>query len=222
MRLLIFPGGGNPAHSLYHKVYQSVEEAVRSYGFDHVDWSLRWPGQFDTDPDSEPERTLSGSVEVARRKIQEFEDLGQPYVIFARCFGVLVVLKTLQLTKSKNLDCLILWGSIPFWVYWKMFVMEFADSQKTALEKKSKLDGSFYPSLAPVEVLLPAVTYRTIVACGAEDKYSPPSFHNYLTELCRSNTRVEFRAPVDGAGHEMTSEYPAEVFTEYMNALFLA
>jgi hypothetical protein len=165
---------------------------------------------------------LSGTVEVARRKIREFETLGEPCVIFARCFGVLVSLKSLQLENPKRLDRLVLWGAIPLWLYWKMFMRDVADSQSTAFEKKSKLDGSFFPSLEPIEVLLPTVQHRTIITCGGEDKYSRPAFHSYLKQLCIGNAQVEFREPVVGAAHELTSECPLEMFKSYMDTLFCA
>lgn len=223
MKLIVFPGIGSPHNPKYASVYRLIEQSAPKYGYDSVE-ILQWRGQND-----DGVLTLDGALAEAKTKFdsettgfKQFSDIH----ILARSFGCFVALKLALDCQPKNLRKMILWGPPPFWLVWEMFLKDFKINQKTAHEKGTRLDEGFYPSIVPIEYMLPLISYETTVATGENDPYVPQSFVNYLESLVkqRKNTKncqcFHFKEAVPGACHEVTEDAPAPVIEAYLKALF--
>jgi len=220
MKLLIFPGTGNPQHPKYAEVYSLIDCLARRNGFASVDLSIHWPGHFSpTQPDARV-LTLPSSVEVAVRIIKDHEGSGKPYVILARSYGTFVAMRAVQEVQVKQLAKIILWGVIPFWVYWDECVRRLDEIKSKCSEVWCNIDESCYRTLEPIEWLVASASVRTTVAVGTHDEYCSPGFFNYLKETACKNNLVHFPAPVIGARHSVTAKDSQSLIHAYERALF--
>ena len=218
MKLLIFPGGGNPDTTLYAKVYGLLTDHAHDYGYSGVDVSVRWPGHT-READSGEALTLRGAYESAQRVLHTYEEEGKPYDILARSFGTYVALKVAARTDVSHLRRVLLWGSPPYWQVWELFTRDLNDTQAIARSKGLLVDDSFFPSLEPIESLLKAAHHTVVVATGADDKYSTPEFHTYLMSCAKGQHNVWFRPVIAGAPHEVTADLPTDVVSNYLTTL---
>jgi hypothetical protein len=219
MKLLVFPGSASPCNSLYREVYQLLRSGAKKYGYQKVDTSLRWPGHFDSGGRSIGKLTLDGAVDVATRKVRQFERAGQPYDILARSFGNYVAMKTILNTRPKLLRRLILWAPPPYWVLWKMFVRDRTETEKIAREKWLAFDEAFFPSVIPLETMVPELGVPCVAATGTEDKYCAHKYLNYLKGFA-TGTEFTVQDVVAGAIHEVHPGLGKPVVAAYLKALF--
>lgn len=219
MKILIFPGGGNPDSALYAKVYGLIVEQAGRFGYSRVDTSVRWPGHVLVPHDDSEKLTFQGALTTAAAKLAEYEQAAEPYDILSRSFGTYVALKA-TLGPLKHLRRVVLWGSPPFWHVWQLFVRDLDETKLVAEAKGLLVDERFFPSLEPVESLLQHTPRKVVVATGADDKYSTPAFHSYLMQLAGGfHCDLNFRPPVKGAPHEVTGDLPPEVVEDYLNSM---
>lgn len=219
MNLLVFPGSASPCNSLYREVYQLLRSGAEKYGYQKVDTSLRWPGHVDSDGNANGKLTLAGAVEVAACKVQEFEQTGQPYHILARSFGNYVAMKTILNAHPKMLRKLILWAPPPYWVLWRMFVRDKSETEKIAREKWLVFDDSFFPSVIPLETMVPQLGVPCVAATGTEDKYCSHEHLGYLRSFATESSFM-VRDVVAGAIHEVHPGLGETVVASYLDALF--
>ena len=219
MKLLVFPGSASPCNSLYREVYRLLRDGAKKHGYETVDTSLRWPGHFDSTGCSNDQLTLEGAVEVATRKIRQFESAGESYHILARSFGNYVAMKTVLNTRPKLLQRLILWAPPPYWVLWKMFVRDKRETENIAREKWLAFDSRFFPSVIPLETMVGELGVPCVAATGTKDKYCA---HEYLIYLKGFATAANFkvRDVVVGAIHEVHPGLGKPVVNAYLKALF--
>lgn len=221
MKLLILPGGGNPELPGYKEVYDLMDELATKYGYESVDRTLRWPGCVDTGGgDPGVRRTLDNALETAREKVRALEAEGAEYHILGHCFGAMVATRLAADLEFTLLRKIMLWGSIPYPVYWRMLVKDYAQNVQDFLKKGTYIDETFFTSLIPNEELLRNVSCRTVVAHGGDDKYVPPAFHDYLKGMFHEKANLSFPALVKGAPHSVTHEAGPEVVEAYGKALF--
>ena len=181
MKLLIFPGGGNPAHESQAKVYDLLSERAKDFGYSSVDTSVRWPGHFCPTSPAGSDLTFQGAVNMAIAKLAEIEQQDEAYDILARSFGTYVALKAVTKINVQKLRRVVLWGPPPFWLFWELFVRDLPTSKADSESKGFLIDESPFPSLEPFESLLLQETQnKVIVATGTEDIYSKPAFLAYL------------------------------------------
>lgn len=215
MKLLIFPGAGDPHAAEYSKVYQLLRAQAGSFGYSEVDTSIRWPGQFLSKPDSTEALNLKSAVAVAKRKLGECEASAQGYDILARSFGTVVALSASFDGSYPNLRRIVLWGTCPYWKAWEMFVDDFDSTRQVSQQKGVRIEAGFFSSCEPIETLLLKTPRQVVVTVGGNDKYSSREFHSYLLALLMEHSNVTFRHPVEGAPHEVTGDLPAEVVQQF-------
>ncbi|HVX91035.1 MAG TPA: hypothetical protein VHC20_05430 [Candidatus Paceibacterota bacterium] len=222
MKLVIFPGSASPNNSLYRGVYGLIQRRASEFGYSEVDCSLRWPGHFDQNGKSDSNFiTLEGAVAEAGAKIAELERDGQPYHILARSFGNYVAAKTILLAKPKLVQRLLLWAPPPYWVLWRMFVRDERETRQIANEKWLAFDGSFFPSIIPLETMLPQLEIECVAATGGADKYCRFEYLVYLRSLVQRSPFI-VRDEVSGAPHEVHEDLPPAVVDSYLKALLAA
>lgn len=221
MKLLILGGGGNPELPGYKEVYDLMAELASKYGYESVDRTTRWPGCANPgEGDPGTRRTLDNALEAAREKVKALESEGTEYHILGHCFGAMVSTRLAAEPESARLKKLILWGSIPYFVYWRMLVKDYAENVQDFRKKGSYIDETFFTSLIPNEELLRNVPCRTVVAHGEDDKYVPPAFHYYLRDMFRGKANLSFPELVKGAPHSVTAACGPEIVEAYGKALF--
>lgn len=214
MKLLVFPGVGSPENPIYAEVYSLIEEGAKRFGFGSIKICY-WPGQIEAEED---ELTLDGAVNVAKQKIQEAENDGEPYCILGRSFGTIVCAKTLSEISVSKFKSIILWGPPPFPVLWELFKRDFEKTKLTAEQKGTRISDRFFDSITPLETLIPNIKHPTVIATGTEDKYCRPYFISYLKKLVNNTDNLSLRV-VNGAPHEVTHESPKVVIEEYQQKL---
>ena len=221
MKLIIFPGGGSPDNPKYASVYRLLELEANKYDYASADTSLRWPGH-----ENIGVVTLDGAVEVAQRKIDELEAASSKYDILARSFGCFVVLKIALDKKPKGLRKIILWGPPPYWLMWDMWCRDIEKQKEKALTKGLGVNDTLFPTVVPIEWMLPQIPYETVVATGDQDPYVSRSYLHYLESLVQEHKSKEhcqfirFKDAVRGAVHEVTEDAPKPVIEAYLKALF--
>lgn len=220
MKLIILPGGGSPDNELYSKVYNLLATEAINYGHEYVDTSFRWPGHANTTGIVSGTLTLDGAMKVVVSKLQEYEDKSIEYDLLGRSFGTIVATKYAIDYKPKGLRKIILWGPPPYWLLWQMFVRDVVTNSKTAQDKGLYLDDTFFPSITPIESMIPLLENHTVIATGSKDPYSSPAYINYLWNCVSHKTNFSFRI-VEGAIHEVTRENSlSDVVSAYMEVLF--
>lgn len=220
MKLVIFPGGGSPGNAKYASVYRLLEQEARNYGYDSIDCSLQWPGH-----ENQGVLTLEGALQLAHNKLDELEAGPDKYDILARSFGCYVALK-IALEKPKKLRKIMLWGPPPYWLMWDMWCRDIEKQKGKAAEKGLSVDEKLFPSVVPIEWMLPQISYETIVATGSQDPYVSYAYLRYLESLVQERKSdkncqsIKFKDAVPGAVHEVTEDSPKPVIDAYLKALF--
>ncbi len=221
MKLVIFPGGGSPGNPKYASVYRLLEQEANKFGYTDTDTSLLWPGH-----ENKGILTLDGALQIANIKLDELEASCDQYDILARSFGCYVAVKIALDKKPKALCKIMLWGPPPYWLMWDMWYRDIEKQKNKAAEKGLKVDEKLFPSLVPIEWMLPQTSYETVVATGAKDPYVSHAYLRYLESLveerksdkiCQS---IKFKDAVPGAVHEVTEDSPKPVIEAYLTTLF--
>jgi hypothetical protein len=217
--LIVFPGAGNPSAPLYKDVYKLIERGAIDYGYDHVDLSVRYPGQFD-DEHNEMQSSLSfiSATEVAIEHLRQYEKARNPFDILGRSFGTFVALKSAEILRPEFLERMILWGAPAYWRLWSAFVQDFAETQRISKDKKVLIEENFFVSIQPIESLLPDTAYSCKMVSGSLDKNTTAEDMNYYRQLANENVR--FSEIVKNAKHEVTNNDSPDVIAQYLKVLF--
>lgn len=220
-RLVVFPGSSCPDHEKYASVYRLLEKAAIDYGYSSSDISLRWPGH-----NFLGTLTLDGAVKTAWEKIEKLEAGNADYDVVARSFGCYVALKLAKEKQPKRLRKIILWGPPPYWLAWELFYRDIKDISEKCKPYLTAVDATFFPSIEPIESMLPTMTYEMVVATGANDPLVPKSYLDYLESIVRIRNNgnncqsIKFKAAVPGAAHEIKEDADESVKEAYLKALF--
>ena len=228
MNLVILPGGGNP-DTQYKQVYALLEDGAKKYGYKHIDTSLRWPGHIDPkEKMTHDELTLEGAMERAVKKLKEYEEKQMSYDLLGRSFGCLVALRyATQVPTPKLLKNIILYGPVPYWRIWEVFARDIGESSKNARKRGLSIDSTYFPTVVPIESMLPSVEFPTVVVLGEKDEYvNIPGGHAaadylyYLKKIVGSKSNFYFRI-VLAASHTITKDNSSpEVIESYLDMLF--
>lgn len=220
--LIVFPGAGCPDSPLYTSVFALIRSAAPRFGYDRVNASVRWPGHHG----QSGSLTLDGALKVARRELSEIEKNRVPYDILARSFGCYVAITIALKMRPKNLRKIILWGPLPFWGMWEYWKRDLAANRKKGMKKGVTVDHRLFPSLAPLESMLPTLPYEVVIATGDQDDDVPGSYLTYLAAIVRKRRGsthshpIRFKKAVRGAAHEVTADATKQVVKRYLTALF--
>lgn len=221
MKLVIFPGGGSPGNPKYASAYGLLQQAALKHGYDSVDAPLLWPGH-----ENQGVLTLDGALDRAFQKVAELDKDSQQYDFLARSFGCYVAVKVALERCPTRLRKVILWGPPPYWLMWEMWHRDLDANRLIAAEKGLAVDQTLFPSLDPLECMLPLMRHETVVATGEQDPYVSPACLRYLQSVVqeRRSTKfsqsIKFREAVPGAVHEVTQDAPEPVIRAYLTALF--
>ena len=220
MNLLILPGGGSKDAENYRSVYTLLEDAAKERGYKEIQVA-HYPGQVDDKRKIIGEGTLTGSVKATSVLVKQFADKG-PFRIIARSFGCTVALMAVKEAGLTNVKEIVLWGPFPFWGIWERFKKDFKTYCKKHSEKMGvNISENYFDSEEPIEYHLLKYTCDTpiIISSGAGDKTEcPPSFFNYLKEICIGKDNIRFVGPVYKAKHTMRPGDPG--MEGYLNMLF--
>lgn len=198
-----------------------LEQEAKNFGYDSTDCSLQWPGH-----EKVGILTLDGALQIAHDKLDEIEAYTDEYDILARSFGCYVALKIALDKKPKGLRKIILWGPPPYWLMWEMWRKHLETWKPKAADKGLAVDETLFPSVEPIEWMLPQITYETVVATGTQDPYVSHAYLRYLESLVQEQKSdkfcqsIKFKDAVPGAVHEVTEDSPRPVIEAYMKALF--
>lgn len=209
MRLVVFPGAGNPDVEQYRGVYELLSREASARGYDHVDVSIRWPGHTLPGSPAAGTLTLDGAIRVGVDHVREQESIGGTYRLLARSFGTLVAANVVREVRPQHLERLVLWGPPPYWVLWKVFVAD-SEAQAAARAKGLRIDQGFFRSIRPFEIGVTEITCPTLIATGQNDPYCRPEFLEYLGSLTKAACNFSFRV-VSGAHHEISASPPSGV-----------
>lgn len=219
MKLLIFSGGGNPSHREYKDAYDLLIENAPRYGYDEVDVSLRWPGQFSEDERAEDALTFDGAVDAASNYLSKHEQEEESYDIVSRSFGTLVAARSASDNQPAKLRKLIFWGVPPYWLFWRRWKRDLEANRELGFKKGIRIEESFFSSLVPFEEMVTELSYPAVFATGTNDEVAQPAFLRYLESLVSKEQDVDFRV-VDDAPHVVDSDSTADVRKSYLEALF--
>jgi esterase/lipase len=214
--IIILPGGGDPANSIYRNVYDLIIDSVEKVGFSGKIYCLKWPGHCSY---SDAYLTLETAVDTAMASIaaNEKDDI----VLLGRSFGCAVALKCIKmLPKQNNVKKIILWGPTPYWLLWEMFKRDLKTNAEKALKKGLRVNETYFPSVEPIESLIKDVNIPTIIATGSKDPYCTPNFLSYLGSIVKDNKNIIIKPIVEGATHEVTLNDGKEIVEQYENVLF--
>ncbi len=221
MKLVIFPGGGSPGNPKYASVYSLLEHEAKKFGYTSTYSSLQWSGH-----ENKGVLTLDGALQIAHAKLDELEADSDKYDILARSFGCYVALNIALDKKPKGLRKIILWGPPPYWLMWEMWCKLLETWKPKAFEKGLSVDEKLFPSVEPIEWMLPQISYETVVATGTQDSYVSQAYLRYLESLVQERKSdkicqsIIFKDAVLGAVHEVTEDSPRPVIEAYLKALF--
>jgi hypothetical protein len=219
MNMLIVPGGGSVYAERYKPIYKLLIDESKKRGYKEIKIA-RYPGQMDETGKITGKGDWPGAFEVVSGLIQQFADKDS-FRIIARSFGCIVTLLAVKEAGTTNLEKISLWGPIPFWLVWKMFKNDFNASYDIFLRKGGvDISEDYFDTEEPIEHhLLEAIDNVPInISTGTEDNDCPPSFFNYLKEICVDKENIHFAGPVKGAVHSIRSGDPCE--REYLDTLF--
>lgn len=221
MKLVIFPGAGGPGNPRYASVYRLLEQEANKFGYTDTD-RLQWPGH-----ENKGILTLDGALQIAHAKLDELEAGSDKYDILARSFGCYVALKIALDKKPKALRKIMLWGPPPYWLMWDMWCRDIEKQKKKAADEQGlSVDEKLFPSLVPIEWMLPQITYETVVATGTQDPYVSHAYLRFLESLVQERKSdkncqsIKFKDAVPGAVHSVTEDSPKPVIEAYLKALF--
>lgn len=228
MNLVILPGGGNP-DAQYKQVYALLEEGAKKYGYTNIDTTLRWPGHINPNKTMKHDTlTLEAAVERTARKLKEYEAKQMSYDLLGRSFGGLVALRyATRMPTHKLLKKIILYGPVPYWRIWEDFGRDIKKTSKKARERGLSINSNYFPTVIPIESMLPSVEVPTVVVLGEKDEYvNIPGGHAavdylyYLKKIVGSKGKFCFRI-VLGASHTITKDNSSpEVIESYLDMLF--
>ncbi len=111
------------------------------------------------------------------------------------------------------------------WDMWCRDIEKQKEKEKAA-EKGLSVDEKLFPSLVPIEWMLPQTSYETVVATGTQDPYVSHAYLRYLESLVQERKSdkicqsIKFKDAVLGAVHEVTEDSPKPVIEAYLKALF--
>jgi len=120
----------------------------------------------------------------------------------------------------------MLWGPPPYWLMWDMWCRDIEEHKVKAAKKGLLVDEKLFPSVVPIEWMLPQITYETVVATGTQDPYVSHAYLCYLESLVQERKSnkvcqsIIFKDAVPGAVHEVTEDSPRPVIDAYLKALF--
>lgn len=221
MKLVIFPGCGSPGNPQYASVYRLIELRVKKYGYTHIDSSLQWTGH-----EKNGFLTLYGALQLAHATLDKLVADSDKYDILARSFECHVALKFALDKKPEGLRKIILWGPPPYWLMRKMWCKYFEEWTLKAAKKGLPVDEKLFPSIVPIEWMLPQISYQVVVATGAPDPYVSHAYLRYLESLVQEQKSdkfcqyIKFKDAVPGAVYEVEEDSPRPVIDAYVKALF--
>ena len=200
-KLLIIPGGGDPASPLYKKGFDLVKEEALKRGFESVE-ILKFPGHL-----SYSDEELFLNQEIASKILIDYlkilEKKGLHYTIFGRSYGCGVILRALSNLNLYKLESIKLWGPVPILGLYQV-ILGLPENILIAKEKGCNLNIESFNSCIPFEIQLFKYnnTIPLKIGIGSLDKYSKPSFYNFLEEYIPIKENVSYTI-LEGLEHEV-------------------
>lgn len=183
---------GSPSYPPYHRIYALIGNEARKRSFNEIMIS-NWPGHecFKR----KAQLSLMNALPYGVDYINRMESRRKEYYLVATSFGCLVALRALEeFNELKYLKAITIWGIVPFWLtyyYFKQRIKEIIPRIKE--RKRTDLAEDYFDGHKPIELMLDNYDKNILlrVAIGENDKYSTPSFMNYLEEII-TNPMISF------------------------------
>lgn len=214
MNLLFLPGAADPNHKEAKVSTNLIVKEAKRKKINHI-VVCTYPGH--------KTHYLKGELDVEstkkeiRNQLTTFEDLKQPYRIFVRSYGCNVLLDILANDdiEYKFINKIIVWGASSFHFIYEG-ATKYLDHYISEGKKRGvKMSKNIFHKTFPVEnYLTEKLKYKVVFCSGAEDKYSPQLFYNYLKEL-NSSSNNHFHDLIKNEKHTINTHNE-----EYLNLIF--
>lgn len=216
MKLIIFPGAGDPKDECYDIVYNVIKNEALKRNFSEV-LIAKYPGHYSFNTNSK--LSISSTIKIMLKQINSIEETNEDYIVMCRSFGCTAFLDTLKILngKTKFLRKVILWGATSFHT---MYILGFRDIEKTIKKGKSKgvkITKDFFKEFYPIENSINEigdVNFPIYFCSGENDSFYPIEFHKYLRSICK-NPNIHFPNLIKNEEHEITNHN-----NEYFNLIF--
>lgn len=216
MKLLIFPGAGDPDYENYRFVYDLLKGEALKLDFSEV-IVVKYPGHNSYKIKSELK--ISSTIKVMIKHIQSFEKSNEEFIIICRSYGCSPFMDVIKILNGKIpfLKKAILWGATSFHLWHKLSFVDIEKSIKKGKKKGVNIAKDFFKELYSIENSINEVdniNFPVYFCSGDKDSYYPIQFHNYLKSICK-NPNIHFPALIKDEGHEITNPNP-----EYLKLIF--
>ncbi len=204
MKLIIFPGAGDPQNKEYRMIYNIILDEALKRKFSEI-IVVKYPGHFSFDKNSE--LTVSSTVEIMLNQIHSIEKTKEDYIIMCRSYACSAFMDTLKLlnSKTKFLKKVILWGASSYHTWHLLGVVFNETSIKKGKNKGVNIAKDLFKDLYPIENSINEIEnikFPIYFCSGDKDPFYPVGFHNYLSLLSK-NPNIHFPNLIKNEGHEI-------------------
>ncbi|MDZ4786491.1 MAG: hypothetical protein SGJ02_10485 [bacterium] len=218
MKNIIFvPGLTSPFHESHKSAYESLIKESEQRGY--LSKMVCLPGQINEQGDIQGILSPESSIEALTKILVELEQTQEKYRLVGFSSGCAVVISTIyKLQVLTGLEAVVLWGTVPFWHVWRVFVL---GKDRDGLGKGTNIiqpEEKFFNQLEPLEFLLPLIDYPTTIALGKDDPYISVSYIDYLKSITSENNKKNFIFKIiEGCKHTVK---PSENWQGYLSTIF--
>ena len=226
--LIIAPGAASPTHPRYREAREALVDAASERGYTKIE-TLSYPGH---DHDGYALHLDTSSAAIIGAIKSHCAGGGTPSIL-ARSYGCYAAVRAL-IDADVQIERLVLWGPPPYWLmyeFWRRDLDRIVPDihmtrKEEAAARFTRIDGSFFESLVPIEVLLQdrilaSRLQHLVLATGEADPYCPPPFLQYLGSLIRAlgNNALVCDA-IPGVGHSVLArECSPDSWARYLDAV---
>lgn len=219
--LLIVPGLSSPFEAKHRSVYDLLEREALVRGFGSAE-TILLPGQINAQGLQSGNLSLPAAHDVLIGRLDEAQNQFESVRVVSLSFGCHVAMSALNKLKARpNLESVILWGVVPYWICWQSFIQG-VHREKLGRGTRIVADAEFFHDIQPIETMLGQVDQRVVVGAGLEDQYSVPEFIGYLARVLQRALppyahRVSFSL-LPGCSHNVDSTNAGK--DAYLNLMF--
>ncbi len=217
--LILVPGLSSPFHESHKMAYDSLFDEAKKR--EYLPKVVCLPGQANEYGEINNVYSPECCVEELTKILINLENTEQKYRLVGFSCGCAVVMSTLaRLPSLTRLDYVVLWGAIPFWLQWKVFIL---GKERNSVGNGTSViqpESEFFSQLEPVEYLIPLINYPMTLALGADDPYISDSYIEYLRSIAAHQQKKNYSfAIVEGCRHTVrVSE--CENWQGYLSTIF--
>lgn len=216
MKLIIFPGAGDPEDECYRMVYDVIKNEALKRNFSEV-IIAKYPRHHSCSTNSK--LTISSTVEVMLNQVNSIEKTNEEYIIICRSYGCSAFMSSLKLLNGKTnfLRKVIMWGATSYHTWHILGLRDIEKSIKRGKDKGVNIAKDFFKELYPIENSINEIDniiFPIYFCSGDKDSFYTIEFHNYLRSICK-NPNIHFPHLIENEEHEIRN--PKQ---EYFDLIF--